>query len=406
MKVCLFTENHYKGGVDTFIINLVNFWPCVADTLVLACNKSHPGLANIARKTGNRLSFDSYIKVNGINWVNSIRNSNSVFLRKFSLVLLAIIRVLELPLVVPWHILSLVIYFWRNSFDRLIVINGGYPASLLCRCAIIAWRISMGKKPGIFNFHNFATEPKFYSVVTEYIIDFLVHWSSTSIVTVSKECLKSLRIRFHFVDLDKMHYIHNGIADPLENSTAKKKQFNQSSIKYCLMLATYEKRKGHEYLFKAFSFILKEVPDLHLKIFGFGLPEEKSYVQNLVEKYMLSDNVTLNDFAVGVSELFLEASVLVVPSQEYESFGLTLIEAMGHRVPIVATDVGGIPEVIGNSGAGFVCSKNSPQEFAEAIKKIVQDESLGKCLGNNGRAAFEKYFGARIMSKKYYDLLL
>ena len=47
-SICIFTENYYKGGVDTFLINLVNSWPHPGDEWILLCNRTHPGLATIA----------------------------------------------------------------------------------------------------------------------------------------------------------------------------------------------------------------------------------------------------------------------------------------------------------------------------------------------------------------------
>ena len=51
MKICFFTEIYYKGGLDTFLINLFNAWPNKKDNLTLFCNESHPGITTIEKKT-------------------------------------------------------------------------------------------------------------------------------------------------------------------------------------------------------------------------------------------------------------------------------------------------------------------------------------------------------------------
>ena len=51
MKICFFTENEYRGGVDTFLINLINSWPNSNDKLTLVCNQTYPGLEAISEKT-------------------------------------------------------------------------------------------------------------------------------------------------------------------------------------------------------------------------------------------------------------------------------------------------------------------------------------------------------------------
>lgn len=51
-------------------------------------------------------------------------------------------RILQYPVLFPWYVLTLSLHFRRSAFDRLMVVNGGYPASLLCRAAVIAWVLS------------------------------------------------------------------------------------------------------------------------------------------------------------------------------------------------------------------------------------------------------------------------
>ena len=116
-------------------------------------------------------------------------------------------------------------------------------------------------------------------------------------------------------------------------------------------------------------------------------------------------NVTLNDFTPETSALIGGASVLVVPSQSHESFGLTIVEAMAFGVPVVTTDVGGMPEVLGDSNAGYVCSKDDPLEFAAAIKKILRTPTLATELGRNGRKTFKQRFTASAMAQQYESLL-
>ena len=60
MKICIFTENHYKGGLDTFIINLVNSWPFFNDDMTLFCNADHPGLLTIKDNLNNKIRIKKY----------------------------------------------------------------------------------------------------------------------------------------------------------------------------------------------------------------------------------------------------------------------------------------------------------------------------------------------------------
>ena len=406
MKICFFTENYYKGGLDIFLINLINTWPDVNDKLTLVCNESHPGLETISKKINRPVRVKRYCRLfttSVAQGQSTVRWGQSFPVRVlFSLAR----RLLQYPILWPWYVFTLILFFWRSDFDRLMVVNGGYPASLLGRSAIIAWALA-GKRPlAIMNFHSLATSsPRFIKILDD-IIDKLVIRFSAHVIGVSKACIESLSKRDVFMTCSKLSYIYNGIEDPsrfikAESVESQAKPINQ----YCLMLATYHKYKGHFFLLEAFKNVLENFPDVRLAIYGHGFPHEKKQVADEVVRLNLENNVTLGDFIPDTSSLLAGASVLVVPSQAYESFGLTIIEAMAFGVPVVVTNVGGMPEVLADSGAGFVCSKDDTMEFASAIKDILGNKILASELGKNGRIAFEKRFLASSMTTKYYYLL-
>ena len=407
MNICFFTENHYKGGLDTFLINLINAWPDHNDQLTLVCNGSHAGLDTINEKTNRPLEIKRYYRL----FTSAIAQGHGTLSWGQSFPVRAFFslahRFLEYPILFPWYVFTLLLFFRRSDYDRLMVVNGGYPASLLCRSAIIAWRL-VGKEPlGVINFHNSTTCPPWYSKFLENLIDALVISSASHIVSVSKNCLSSLSSRSAFIGCNKLSYIYNGIEDPVQLLKAfPSARANKLPLKqYCLMLATYEVRKGHSYLLQAFSTVVKTFPNVQLQIYGHGLPKEKKQLANEVARLKLENNVILGDFTTDTTTLFAGASVLVVPSQSYESFGLTIIEAMAFAVPVVATDVGGIPEVLAGSNAGYVCSINDPLEFAGAIEDILRNSALHSELGRNGRLVFESRFTATVMAANYKKLL-
>lgn len=407
MKICFFTENYYKGGLDTFLINLINAWPDVNDKLTLVCNGSHSGLEDIADKINHPLEIKRYYRL----FTSAIAQGHSTLSWGQSFAVRTFFRFayrfLQYPILFPWYVLTLMLFFQRSQYDRLMVVNGGYPASLMGRSALIAWRL-VGKRPlGLMNFHNSTTCPSWYFRFLENIIDTLVISSAAHIVSVSKNCLSSLSSRSAFMGCNKMSYIYNGIEDPVHLlKTSSSASDNKLPHKqYCLMLATYEARKGHSYLLEAFRTVVKNFPNVHLQIYGHGLPQEKKQVAKEVVRLNLENNVYLGDFLPQTATMLAGAKVLVVPSQDYESFGLTIIEAMAFGVPVVITDVGGMPEVLGDSNAGYVCSKDDPLEFAGAIKNILGNSVLASELGRNARIAFENRFTATTMAASYKKLL-
>lgn len=405
MRVCIFTENYYKGGLDTFLINLVNSWPNADDELSLVCNYSHPGLESIESAVVRNLQIEKYWRLFSSRF-SSCQCDISCLNNRFTQLLIRISRrLLQYPILFPWYVVSLAIYFRFSNYDRLLVVNGGYPASLLCRAATIGWRLSGKDSLGVMSFHSSAIAAARFSRLFENFIDSLVVSSCSHIVSVSKKCMDTLNCRASFNGSSKVSYIYNGIVDPVRSV----KPFNSSGLihnnRYCLMLATYHPYKGHAYLLTAFKNVLEKFPDVQLKICGHANPDQKRVVADQVCKLGLGRSVHLSDFVNDTEDLLRNATVLVVPSQSYEAFGLVIVEAMAFGVPVVATDVGGIPEVLGSSNAGFVCSKDDSLEFASAIKTVLSNESLARTLGQNGRKAFESRFLASRMAASYRDLL-
>jgi len=408
MRICVFTENHYKGGLDTFIINLLNSWPNGNDDITLVCNDSHPGLNDIAFKTTRPITiirYSGFFKINTGDFQHSKYKFNSDKFRYIA----KLFRGILYPIQIVFYTIALYIYFKNNKHDRLLVVNGGYPASLICRISLISWRLSCPEKLGILSIHSLAQPSAKLIGFIDAFIDILLSKSIHCILTVSSACADSLINRSHVYGAVNISYIYNGIDDPCKSLYEKDGDSDRyifNAGRYCLMLGTYHEYKGHKYLLQAFAEVVKEIPDIKLIICGYGKDHEIERVSNYVKQYGLNNHTVICDFIQNPYRLIAESKILLVPSQAFESFGLTIIEAMSLSVPVVATNVGGIPEVLCDTNAGYVCSKNNPKEFACAIIKILKYNILSQNMGSNGRAAFLSKYTSEGMSKKYYEKII
>ena len=138
---------------------------------------------------------------------------------------------------------------------------------------------------------------------------------------------------------------------------------------------------------------------------GTGSVQDKTRIVNRIDRLGIEGNVILRGYVEDINELTRSSSAVLVPSQSYESFGITIIEAMAMGVPVVATDVGGIPEVLGSNIGGIICPRNDIKAFALAIIKFLENREFADKVGREGRLRFEQKFTSHEMALHYRDVL-
>jgi glycosyltransferase involved in cell wall biosynthesis len=158
---------------------------------------------------------------------------------------------------------------------------------------------------------------------------------------------------------------------------------------------TEDRKKGIWYLMEALSLLPAEV---HLRVVD-GCSKWKFLANWLIQKYKLEGRVSFKARipAEELAEEYRAAAVAVVPSV-YEGFGLPAAEAMACGTPVVATDGGALPEVVGDEGAGLVVPAKNAKALAEAIKKLLADEKLRLEVGQRGHERVMRYFTWRQMA--------
>ena len=170
--------------------------------------------------------------------------------------------------------------------------------------------------------------------------------------------------------------------------------------KIILMVASMSKQKDQATLIKAASLL----PD-HYHVFLVGDGEQKSYLLKQVESLRLSDRIHFLGFRDDVERL-IKSSDLFVLSSHWEGFGLVAVEAMAGGLPVIASDVSGLSEVV--SGAGLLFEPGNENQLAERIKQIVSSEKLYKQLKNKGLQKATEYSlseTANRYMKIYKDIL-
>ncbi len=160
--------------------------------------------------------------------------------------------------------------------------------------------------------------------------------------------------------------------------------------------------KGQSYLINAFAEVRKKIPNSRLVITGDGplYGELMKKVKNLG----VSPWVLFTGYRNDVYELLKGFDIFVLPSLA-EGLSIALLEAMASRLPVIASNVGGIPEVFGQAECGKLVPPKDASALASAMIEIGSlDNRIKKLLGENARKRIEKGFTIDVMVKKLSEI--
>ena len=154
---------------------------------------------------------------------------------------------------------------------------------------------------------------------------------------------------------------------------------------YALYVGRLSEEKGIDTVLS----LAKVLPDIQFKIVGSGPDADR--LHKLAHGL---DNVELLGFRSGdaLQELYDNATVVLIPSRVHENFPLITLEAMAAGKPIVASNVGGIPEIVEDHITGFLVHPLDIQAWTEALMRAFYDDHMQETMSRNARAVVEKDF--------------
>lgn len=229
------------------------------------------------------------------------------------------------------------------------------------------------KKPLILTLHGSDLTLLAKSQITRPIVK-LVLRSSDRVLVVS-EFLKRETVKLGIGE-EKIRVVYMGSAP----RDTKKEEFGLDG-RIVTFIGGLVKQKGVDILLEAF----KEVPDAKLVIVGDG--KERSNLERLASDI---EDVHFLGYREDLISVLEKSRVLVLPSRQ-EGFGLILLEAMSAGVPVVATRVGGIVEIVEDRYNGILVEPENPEQLAEGINRVLEDRELRKNLIENGRKTVERF---------------
>ena len=156
--------------------------------------------------------------------------------------------------------------------------------------------------------------------------------------------------------------------------------------------------KGHADFIRAVSILNRQIPNLRVLIVGSASKEKyKDDLELLIRGFGLSKTVEFVEATNDVPAVMKGLDCLVSATVTPEAFGRVIIEAQAIGVPVVATKVGGVVDIIEDGRTGLLCAPNDPKDMADKIMSLHRDSALGARLAREGRRSVEENYNLDLM---------
>jgi glycosyltransferase involved in cell wall biosynthesis len=294
-------------------------------------------------------------------------------------------------------LLELTAFVKKVRPDAVILNNGGFPggSSLYLVLAVLAC-LRINRR--IMVIENFPGPT---------ISQMRLAWARTtlsifavSIVAISKSLAEFL-VREAQLAQERVKTIYFGVAEPSNPSRAPA-LCEPGSVS---IVGSVEERKGHEVLLRAVALLRERYTKLKVIFVGHCDDSERVRLSSIANKLGIADRLEWKGFCGDIDVVFAGVEILVVPSIRQESFGRVAAEAMARGIPVIGSDCGGLPEVIGNGIGGIIVPANDPEELARSVDLMLSNHELRIRLGRGGVVRYNEMFSAANMAIKFATFL-
>ncbi len=231
----------------------------------------------------------------------------------------------------------------------------------------------------------------------QFVIDRVLALISDKIIVVSNAAKKHIH-RSSKIPLNKLQTIYNFI----DTEPFRPKQ-TRSAMRHELGLFPQDlvigsvgrmvKAKGYGVLIQAVEALIAEGQEVKLVLVGDGLHLET--LKKIARDYRMESHCIFTGYRRDVADMLNIMDIFVLPTLE-EGFGMSIIEAFLLKLPVIATRVDAIPEIIEDGVNGLLVPPNNGKELKAAIYRLIQNKTLSATLGFNGFETVSKRFSSDI----------
>jgi len=226
-----------------------------------------------------------------------------------------------------------------------------------------------------------------------YLLEIVAGQFNDKVILVNK----FYRKKFWFIPAKKLMTIYNGIEFAGLQSRNK---WQDGKIRF-ISVGRLDAQKSPFDLLKAFYEVSKVRDNVELTLIGDG--EYYSQLSKIVEQNDLGDSVKLPGWQKDIGS-FLAESDIFISSPVYEAFGLVFCEAGYTGLPVISTNVEGIPEVVKDGETGILVPPRDTEAMKEAMLKLIDDESMRLEMGGKAKARVIEQFDLNSFINKYLEM--
>lgn len=230
----------------------------------------------------------------------------------------------------------------------------------------------------------------------------MISFAIDAIITVSEAFGVYLKNFFPNVPI---HAIHNSL-DCLEHSPSPDSSKNARERRFNIFyMGRLEKVKGLDTLLSAFQLLYRKHKECRLIIAGNGQYGNK--LQELAMDPGIAGAVSFVGFInkEDKEKYFKTTDIFVLPSAYFETFGMVILEAMCFKVPVVASRIGGIPEVVDDGETGVLFESGNKDDLFQKIEALYMDKQKREKLAKAAYKRLKEDFSTSRMGDEYFELV-
>ncbi len=241
--------------------------------------------------------------------------------------------------------------------------------------------------------------------IPKHFLNFVYRMPDATITT--GESIRTMMVDENRLDGRKIFSIPTGVMldrfrPEISGANIRRELLIENGTRVVTIVAVLRSWKRHEVFLEASRIVLSIMPSTVFLVVGDG--PRRSNVQKRIKELGLESSVIMTGYREDIPETLAASDVCVLTSESAEGVPQAALQYLAMKKPVVATNIGSIPEVIKPEETGLLVEANDPEAVAAGILRLLQDDNLAMTFGTNGRSLVKKHYDYEKMLDRTIDL--